>query len=67
MNMRSRFELFWSGETKSSLKTLFYIFCMVGTWNIVESCEWGIYYVIKQTLIIWFVGTVSYYMANRLK
>jgi hypothetical protein len=60
-------ESYWVGDTPVIIKTLLYVFLMIGFWNIAINSEngneWTILHVIKQTFIIWFVGLLAQYMA----
>jgi len=55
---------YWSGETPVLIKSLLYVFLIVGGWGILNSYDWEIGYILKQTFIIWFTGILSYYLAS---
>jgi len=59
-----KLKTYWSGETKVLIKSLLYVFLMVSGWGILNSYNWGIGYILKQTFVVWFTGTLSHYLAS---
>lgn len=57
-------EIFWTEDTPTLAKSLLYVFLMVGGWSVVNSYNWSLVYVLKETLTIWFVGGLGCVLAR---
>lgn len=56
---------YWTGKTPILIKAFIYILVMVYSWGVLNYYDWSFVFILKKTLVIWFVGWIGFYMADK--